>query len=101
VLFVVPYPVGQAASQRYRVEQWLPLLQEQEVIYKLSPFWSQRAWGILYKPGHILSKGLGLLLGFLRRVLLLWQLPIYDFVFIHREATPVGPPWFEWEKNHI
>lgn len=101
VLFVVPYPVGQAASQRYRVEQWLPLLREQGVIYKLAPFWSQHAWGILYKPGHILSKGYGLLLGLLRRVLLLWQLPRYDFIFIHREAAPVGPPWFEWAAAKI
>ena len=82
VLFVVPYPVGQAASQRYRVEQWLPVLREQGIIYKLTPFWSQRAWGILYKPGHILSKGYGLLLGLLGRVLLLWQLPKYDFIFM-------------------
>jgi glycosyltransferase involved in cell wall biosynthesis len=96
VLFVVPYPVGQAASQRYRVEQWLPLLQEQGVIYKLAPFWNQRAWSILYKPGYMLQKAFGLLSGLLRRLLLLWQLPLYDFVFLHREATPVGPPWFEW-----
>ncbi|GAA4442021.1 hypothetical protein GCM10023188_41220 [Pontibacter saemangeumensis] len=96
VLFVVPYPVGQAASQRYRVEQWLPLLQERGIIYKLAPFWSQSAWGILYKSGYILQKTFGLLFGLLRRLLLLARLPTYDYVFIHREATPVGPPWFEW-----
>jgi glycosyltransferase involved in cell wall biosynthesis len=101
VLFVVPYPAGQAASQRYRVEQWLPLLQEQGVIYKLVPFWSQSAWNILYNPGYVLQKLIGLLSGFLRRVLLLWQLPEYDFVFLHREATPVGPPWFEWVAAKI
>jgi len=96
VLFVVPYPVGQAASQRYRVEQWLPLLQEQGIIYKVAPFWSQSTWFLLYKPGHIGKKAFGLLAGCGRRLLLLAQLPRYNYIFIHREATPLGPPWFEW-----
>jgi glycosyltransferase involved in cell wall biosynthesis len=25
----------------------------------------------------------------------------YDFIFIHREATPLGPPWFEWVTAKI
>ncbi|RDV17091.1 glycosyltransferase family 1 protein [Pontibacter diazotrophicus] len=96
VLFVVPYPEGQAASQRYRVEQWLPLLQEQDIKYRLAPFWSQSAWNVLYKPQHTWRKITGLLTGFMNRMLLLRHLPVYDFVFVHREATPLGPPWFEW-----
>lgn len=96
VLFVVPYPVGEAASQRYRVEQWLPVLREQGINYKLAPFWSKTAWAILYKPGYTLQKFTGLLAAMLRRLFLVIQLPSYDYVFIHREATPVGPPWFEW-----
>lgn len=101
VLFVVPYPVGQAASQRYRVEQWLPLLQEQAVIYKVAPFWGQSTWPILYKPGSTGKKTLGLLAGLWRRLLLLPQLHRYDYIFVHREATPVGPPWFEWVAAKI
>ena len=96
VLFVVPYPVDRAASQRYRVEQWLPHLQEQGVKYDVAPFWDQGSWAVLYKPDHIFLKIGGLLAGFVRRGLLLWKLPAYDFIFIHREASPVGPPWFEW-----
>ncbi|WP_162053737.1 glycosyltransferase family 4 protein [Pontibacter pamirensis] len=96
VLFVVPYPEGQAASQRYRVEQWLPLLQEQGINYRIAPFWSQSAWDILYKQQHTWRKITRLLTGFMNRLLLLWHLPAYDFVFVHREATPLGPPWFEW-----
>lgn len=101
VLFVVPYPVGQAASQRYRVEQWLPLLQEQGIIYKLAPFWSQRTWSVIYKSGHVRKKALGLLAGLWHRLLLLTRLSRYDYIFIHREATPVGPPWFEWMAAKI
>lgn len=36
------------------------------------------------------------LAGFYKRLIVLTQVPQFDFVFIHREATPVGPPWFEW-----
>ncbi|MEJ8756230.1 glycosyltransferase [Pontibacter sp. H259] len=96
VLFVVPYPVGKAASQRYRVEQWLPVLDEQSINYKLVPFWDSSTWAILYRKGYTLQKLIGLVTGMLRRLLLLFQLPAYNYIFIHREATPVGPPWFEW-----
>mgnify|MGYP005752115117 CR=1 FL=1 len=95
VLFVVPYSEGQAASQRFRVEQLLPLLKEKGIKYKIAPFWSGSTWSILYRQGHFLQKTLGLMQGFWRRGLLLFQLPFYTYVFIHREATPVGAPWFE------
>ncbi|MHA6247045.1 glycosyltransferase family 4 protein [Pontibacter sp. CAU 1760] len=96
VLFVVPYPLNQAASQRYRVEQWLPLLDAKGIRYKVAYFWSENAWQALYKPGHLPKKAYGLLIGFAKRLALLPQLRQYDYVVIHREATPVGPPWFEW-----
>ncbi|MBF9252056.1 glycosyltransferase [Pontibacter sp. 172403-2] len=101
VLFVVPYPAGVAASQRFRVEQWLPVLRQQGIRYKLAPFWNAETWAILYKPGHTLQKAWGLTLGLMRRLLLLLTLPWYDYVFIHREATPLGPPWFEWLAANI
>ena len=101
VLLVVPYPQGVAASQRFRVEQWLPMLREQGIRYKLAPFWRQNNWLILYQPGHTLQKALGFLIGMIRRFLLLFRLSAYDYVFIHREATPLGPPWFEWLAANI
>lgn len=96
VLFVVPYPIGKAASQRFRVEQFLPALDTQGIKYKIESFWDTGTWAILYQQGHTFQKVIGTLKGFIKRVLLLPQLLKYDYVFIHREATPVGPPWFEW-----
>ena len=96
VLFIVPYPLGKAASQRYRVEQWLQVLQRENINYKVAPFWDAATWNILYKQGHNLQKIAGTIKGFFKRLALLAQLPSYSFIFIHREATPVGPPWFEW-----
>jgi len=38
----------------------------------------------------------GVIKGFARRILQMLQLRGYDYVFIHREAAPLGPPVFEW-----
>ncbi|WP_354579919.1 glycosyltransferase family 4 protein [Hymenobacter sp. UYP22] len=43
-----------------------------------------------------MRKALGIIGGFLRRFLLLAAVPRADYVFIHREASPIGPPIFEW-----
>lgn len=96
ILFIVPYPHGKAPSQRFRFEQYLPLLEQAGHTYHLAPFISDATWAILYKPGHQVAKALGILGGFLRRLLLLFSVPGYDYVFIHREASPIGPPVFEW-----
>jgi len=96
ILFIVPYPQGKAPSQRFRFEQYLDLLTADGHRWHLAPFISDETWAILYKPGHALRKALGILGGFLRRCGLLFSVPQYDYVFIHREASPIGPPVFEW-----
>jgi len=96
VLFLFPYPSGTAASQRFRFEQYLGFLAEEGIIFRLAPFLDEATWKILYKPGHTLQKAWGIGKGFLRRVGLLFTVAHYDFVFIHREVAPVGPPVFEW-----
>ena len=96
ILFLIPYPPGKAPSQRFRFEQYLASLAEQGHSYTLAPFLSDATWAILYKPGHALAKVGGILRGFGRRVALLMSVPAFDFVFIHREAAPIGPPVLEW-----
>lgn len=96
ILFLVPYPHGQAPSQRFRFEQYLDILSAKGHRYQVAPFLSMATWTILYKPGQALAKAVGIGQGFVRRLLLLFRVPAYDFVFIHREAAPVGPPVFEW-----
>jgi glycosyltransferase involved in cell wall biosynthesis len=96
VLFIFPYPSGTAASQRFRFEQYLPFLLEKGISYTLAPFLDKQTWSILYKRGYALKKIIGILKGFLRRIYLLNTIRQYDFIFIHREASPLGPPVFEW-----
>ena len=96
ILFIIPYPVGTAPSQRFRFEQYFKDLAESGHEVTVSPFMGPNTWSVLYKPGFYIFKTFGILKGYLRRtwdVLRAWQ---YDFIFIHREAAPLGPPLFEW-----
>lgn len=44
---------------------------------------------------------MALLTGLLRRTADLFRAPAFDFVLIHREAAPIGPPVFEWILAHV
>lgn len=94
ILFITPYPQQEAPSQRFRFEQYISLLPKE---WKLAfrPFFNQKAWQALY-GGSAITKGLYTLWGFVKRLVLLLSVGKYDRVFIHREATPIGPPWVEW-----
>ena len=96
ILILAPYPLGQAPSQRFRFEQYLAILEDNGHQWQFQPFLSEKTWSILYKPGHYLQKVSGIISGFLRRFKILFQLSGYDFILLHREATPIGPPIFEW-----
>jgi len=97
VLFLVPYPVGHAPSQRFRVELYLSELDKAGISYKIQSFLDENTWQNLYKGGGFFSKTWGVIKGFARRwKIVLFGLQKYDFVFIHRETAPIGPPIFEW-----
>lgn len=99
--FWVPYPANVAPSQRFRVELFLPDLEKKGIQYELLSFLDQHAWDILYKNGSGLMKAWGTLKGFFRRAVHLWKSGNADFIFLHREAAPVGPPVFEWLLSKI
>jgi glycosyltransferase involved in cell wall biosynthesis len=96
IYFIVPYPFSEAPSQRFRFEQYHDVLLENGFTFKFSSFWNQEAWKILYKNGFLIRKLLFFIAGFLRRFLDVFVVIKYDLVFIHREATPIGPPFFEF-----
>lgn len=96
ILFLVPYAYDKAPSQRFRYEQYLGELTKKGWTYRISAFLDDSAWAVLYRKGHFLSKVIGVLRGYFRRIFDLIFLFQYDVVFIHREASPFGPPWMEW-----
>jgi glycosyltransferase involved in cell wall biosynthesis len=96
ILFIAPYPFDEAPSQRFRFEQYFPFLKENNFELVFSPFLDNKTWKTLYSEGKELRKILGVIKSFLKRFALLFTLYKYDFVFIHREASHVGPPIFEF-----
>jgi len=96
ILFLVPYPLGIAPSQRFRFEQYFDLLREEGIPYDVRPFLDHQAMDVLYRPGNLLLKLWKVMLGLCKRIADLFSLGNYDVVFLHREAAPIGPPVFEW-----
>jgi glycosyltransferase involved in cell wall biosynthesis len=102
VLFLVPYPLHHAPSQRFRVELFLPVLQEAGISYHIAPFLDEKTWQVLYRNGSAPRKAWGVIKGYLRRIkTVLFDAPRYDYVFVHREAAPLGPPVFEFIISRI
>lgn len=96
ILFIAPYPFDEAPSQRFRFEQYFPYLKANGFDPVLKPFLDEKGWKALYKEGGFTKKALAMCRSFMRRWGLLFQLRKYDHIFIHREASMIGPPVFEW-----
>ena len=69
ILFLLPYPLHQAPSQRFRIEAYFQTLKGAGFTYRTHSFLSRDAWNVA---------------------------PKYDYIVVHREAAPLGPPIFEW-----
>jgi glycosyltransferase involved in cell wall biosynthesis len=96
IYFIVPYPHQEAPSQRFRFEQYFDFLKQNGFEIEIFPFISHSTWKALYGKGNIGKKVFGILMSFIRRFFLLFKLQAADFIFIHREASHIGPPIFEW-----
>jgi len=96
IVFIVPYPRDQAPSQRFRFEQYIPQLERQGFNITFAPFLDSKTWFSLYKSGSVRNKIFGVIQSFLRRLILVLTIHKFDHVFIHREASHIGPPIFEF-----
>ena len=95
LLALMPSLYDTSPGQRYRLEQWEPLLKERGVEISYEPFESEELHATVYKQG-LISKKLQLVgkaIG--RRSALLSNIKNYDLVYIFREAALLGPPVFE------
>jgi glycosyltransferase involved in cell wall biosynthesis len=95
IAILCPFPHGGAPAQRFRFEQYIPALERAGFDVAQLPFWDHDTVRVLYEPGHFLRKVRGTLAGFGRRALAMPEVLGADFVFVHLEATPLGPPIFE------
>lgn len=87
ILFLVPYPT-EGASNRVRVEQFLPYLESKGVKYKIRPFVNRRFYQILYLPSRYIEKTFWFIVCTVNRIFDILRSLDYDIIFIHREAYP-------------
>jgi glycosyltransferase involved in cell wall biosynthesis len=96
VFFLTPYPIGESPSQRFRFEQYFSILESRGYSYNIQTFHDSNTWRLFFERGHFFSKLSALFKGTCRRLWVVTKLKTTDFVFIHRELLPFGPPLLEW-----
>lgn len=96
LLVLASKPKGMSPSQRYRFEQWAPhLVADHGIALEFAPFESPQLAELLYRPGHVLAKGLWTIHDYVRRAGILRAARDFDAVVIHREAALIGPAVYE------
>ncbi|HEX8351917.1 MAG TPA: glycosyltransferase family 4 protein [Pyrinomonadaceae bacterium] len=95
LLAIVPSVYDRNPSQRYRIEQWEPLLAERGVEITYRPFESAALNALLYEPGRTAAKMKLVAGALLRRARDVRDARRFDAVYILREAALLGPPVFE------
>jgi hypothetical protein len=92
---VVPSLYDTSPGQRFRLEQWEPILKRSGVEITWAPFETDELKQVLYRPGQAASKVRAVLSNMSRRRDELGSVKDHDLVYLFREAALLGPPWFE------
>ena len=95
ILVLTPALYDTAPGQRFRIEQWARYLAHSGMQFTFSSFEDRSLHDRLYTTGRHARKAIGVLRGVWRRFAILRQLHRYDAVFVHREATAIGPAIIE------
>ena len=95
VLTVSSYPIESAAT-RFRITQFVGLLNDQDVKMEIDPFLDSEGFKGLYSSRSAVSKLTSLATGVVSRSMLTLKVSEYDLLLVQREAMPIGPGFFEW-----
>src|SRR5437773_9056418 len=95
LLAFVPYPLGTTPSQRFRIEQWAPLLARDDIEVTFAPFAGPELMSVLYRPGHPLVKTLGAAAAFWKQARRILGCRAHRAVLIHRAVCLIGPAVLE------
>lgn len=96
ILFLAPYPVNKAPSQRLKYEQYYTYFEKAGYQLTTHSFVNERFWKVIYLRGHLVQKVLFTLMGYFKSIQNLFSIYKYDLVYVHLWVTPLGPPIFEW-----
>jgi glycosyltransferase involved in cell wall biosynthesis len=95
VLLLLPYAWDTSPSQRFRIEQWAPLLQADGIELHPATLLTHAEQQLLYAKQSPAAKAAMLGRVLLRRLGQLQALHHYDAIWLHRAAYPIGPPVLE------
>jgi glycosyltransferase involved in cell wall biosynthesis len=95
ILALMPSLYDTSPGQRYRLEQWEPLLRERGVEITFEPFEDEELHALVYQQGRIGKKLQLVSRGLARRLSTINKARNYDLVYILREAALLGPAVFE------
>ncbi|MCX8080063.1 MAG: glycosyltransferase family 4 protein [Bacteroidia bacterium] len=95
ILFIAPHRPGRSPSQRYRIEQFIPLLEENHIPYTYAYLLSPSDDKIFYSKGKWLLKVFILVKCLIKRFFHLKYLFSHDVIFIQRESYFLGFIFFE------
>ncbi len=101
ILMLVQYPEKVSPAQRFRFELYYDLLKRNGFQITTRSFLDEKDYEIIHQYGFFYRKFIATLKGFCKRLLLLFKLGKYDFILLQREATPIGPPVFEWFATRV
>lgn len=100
ILYIVPHRFNRSPGQRFRCEQYIPILKEcgYEITYSnLLSKWDDTYF---YQEGKYLFKAFIFLKTFIHRCFDVLRAKRYDAIFIYREAFMIGTTIFERGLKH-
>jgi glycosyltransferase involved in cell wall biosynthesis len=96
LLALVPYPLDTTPSQRFRLEQWAPLLaRDHGIRVRFEPFASAELGALLARPGRVAQKAAGMAKATAARLPAVLRERRYDAVVVHRAVCLAGPALLE------
>jgi len=95
VLAIVPAIYDTSPGQRFRLEQWQPILEKSGVEITYSPFETPELRSVLYQKGNAARKVGEVVKNWNRRRADVRSAARFDLVYVFREAALLGPAWFE------
>jgi glycosyltransferase involved in cell wall biosynthesis len=95
VLALVPSLYDTSPGQRFRIEQWEPILRREGIDITYSAFEDERQQEVLYRNGKAIGKVRSVVGNMGRRGRTAAAAGQYDLVYIFREAAVIGPAWYE------
>lgn len=95
ILFIAPFYRGRSPSQRYRIEQFLKLLEDEGYEYDISHLITKENDNLFYSKGKYVKKFFLLIQFYFKRLKDIRKASGYDYIFVQREAYYLGTTYFE------